>query len=116
MHSLYCCGFEQKCKVYELPTKKAWKRLYFLDRCGICAQCVASLVECNNDGKIHILKRYTGKKAIHLRDKLTNKVLIFEHKTGSMSGEQTFYNDMGIIYNFNRRKVGTNQDFIKPLI
>ena len=111
---LYCCGLEQPCKVYELPTKKAWKRLYFLDVCGLCSQTVASLQECDKDGRIKVLKRCSGKKALELRDKLTLKVLIFDNtKKGTLSSERIYYNDKGIIYNLNNRRLGSQEEFLE---
>ncbi len=111
---LYCCGLEQPCKVYELPTKKAWKRLYFLDECAICSQTIASLQECDKNGFVKILKRCSGQKALELRDKLSLKVLVFDNtKKGTLSGERIFYNNRGIIYNLNNRRIGTQEEFLK---
>lgn len=113
----YCCGFDQKCKVYELPTRKAWKRLYFLDECGICGQTVASLQECDYYGNIKILKRLTGNAAIRLRNKIAlNKIYFDNPKTGSYSNELILYNNQGIVFNFNNRRVGKNEDFINRTV
>lgn len=108
---VYCCGFENIGKRYDLPSIKLWRRLYFLDECPICGQTVASLQECSLDGTIRILKRVTGKKAIKLKEELTKKILYNPVKVGSLVDERTFYNNRGIIYNFNNRKIGINEDF-----
>lgn len=114
---LFCCGFEQSCKVYEFPTYKAWKRLYFLDECALCGSCVASLQECDSFGNIKILVRRSGKKAIIFRDKMLKlKKGNFTSKKGTLQKELTFYNNDGVIYNFNNRRVGFNEDFIKQVI
>lgn len=109
----YCCGFDQKCKVYELPTRKNWKRLYFLDECAVCGQPIASLQECGINGQIKILKRVSGKAAVKLRDTIALKKAYFDNlKTGSYSNELILFNNRGIVFNFNNRRVGVNEDFI----
>ena len=115
-NSVFCCRSEQKCKVYELPTHHFWKRLYFLDECESCGQTVAILKECTDLGQVKTLKRYTGKTAIRLRDSLLLKHQIWgSPKTGSYSNELILFNNRGIVYNFNNRRVGTNEDFITQI-
>lgn len=112
---VYCCGLEHPCRVYELPTSKVWKRLYFLDECSLCGEIVASLQECNNLGFIRIIERKKGREAIILRDKVlrTIKNVQFQPRQGSIENERVKYNNKGIIYNFNNFRVGTNADFVK---
>lgn len=112
---VYCCGFEQYGKKYDLPAgNKAWKRLYFLDECAICHNCVASLQECDTNGIIKIIKRLTGIKAIKLKDKLIKNVVKFNKpRQGSLEDERTLYNDAGNIINFNGRKVSTNEEYLR---
>ena len=112
-NTVFCCRSEQKCRVYDLPTFKLWKRLYFLDECSCCGQTVALLRECSYLGNIKTLKRYTGKNAIRLRDSLLSKRETWgSPKTGSYSNELILFNNKGIVFNFNNRRVGTNEDFI----
>lgn len=113
--TLYCCGLAHICKVYNLPFKgnKRWKRLYFLDECPFCGQTVASLQECDNNGMLRILARRTGREAIKLRDKLTKFGLIYNTQSGTLSNEIVLFNNRGIIYNLNNRRVGTNEEFIQ---
>lgn len=111
--TVFCCRSNQKCKVYELPTRHLWKRLFFLDECESCGQTVALIQECNYFGRVKTLKRYAGRNAIRLRDSLINKRECWGNpKTGSYSNELILYNNRGIVYNFNNRRVGTNEDFI----
>ena len=113
---LYCCGMYQPAKVYHLPSKKLWKRLYFIDECAFCGATVASLQECDIEGNLKILKRYTGKKAIEFRDSVLKKVINFSKpKTGSLANELTLYNNQGNIINFNGRKITTNDKICKRL-
>lgn len=112
-NTVFCCRSNQKCKVYELPTRHLWKRLYFLDECESCGETIALLKECNFLGRIKTLKRYSGHTAVRLRDKLISKNLIWDNpKGGSFSNEIILYNNRGIIYNFNNRRIGLNEDFI----
>lgn len=114
--TLYCHG-DHPCKVWNLPTKRGrWKKLFFLDECPICGHTVASLQLCNNDGMLRILLRKTDKEAIKLRDKLTKYAFkSFSTKKGTFSNQLIFYNNRGIIYNFNDYKVGENKDFCRVL-
>ena len=51
--------------------------------------------------------------AIRLRDSLIKKREIWDNpKSGSYSNELILFNNRGIIFNFNNRRVGTNEDFI----
>lgn len=112
---VYCCGFEQSGKRYDLPTSnKVWKRLYFLDECALCHKPVASLQECDKNGIIKIVKRFTGQKALEFKDKLTKKILKFNNpKQGSLENERTLFNDSGKIINFNGRIISSNEEFLK---
>ena len=113
---LYCCGRNQVCKVYDLPVNfGAWKRLYFLDECAMCKRSVAVLQFCSARGEVKTLKRAVGQKAVELRDKLTLKVLIFKGNLskGTIADERRFYNNFGVIYNFNNKRIGTNAEFVK---
>ena len=111
--TVFCCRSNQKCRVYELPTRHLWKRLYFLDECESCGEPVALLRQCNFLGQVKILKRYSGHKAITLRDSLIHKQEIWDNpKGGSYSNELILFNNRGIIYNFNNRRIGINADFI----
>ena len=111
---LACCNYDQPAKVYELPTFKAWKRLYFLDECVFCGRTVAYLQECDKDGNIKILKRFIGKRAIEFRDKILKTKLLFSaNQKGSLVNERTLYNNSGDILNFNGRKVTTNEEILK---
>lgn len=112
---VYCCGVEHSCRVYELPTTKVWKRLFFLDECGLCGEIVATLQECNHLGSIRTLERKKGKEAVILRDKLLKslKDKPFQPRNGSIENERVLYNNKGIIYNFNNFRVGKNSDFVE---
>lgn len=112
---IYCCGFKQLCKVYNLPTNCGiWKKFYFIDECVICKQPVAVIKICTENNEIKTIKRCSGKKAVELRDKLTLKVLTFNNiAKGTLDNERRYYNNYGIIYNFNNRRIGTNEDFCK---
>lgn len=109
---LYCHG-DHPCKVWNLPTKRGrWKRLYFLDECPICGHTVASLQLCSDDGMLRILSRKQDEEAIRLRDKLVKYAIQeFKTKQGSFSNEIIYYNNKGIVYNFNNYRVGKNEDF-----
>lgn len=113
LDTVYCCMTEHKAKVYNLPSKKGrWKRLYFLDECPFCGHTIASLQECSNDGTLKILARKTDKEAIILRDKLTRFAFKeFKPREGSFPNEIIYYNNRGIVYNFNDYKVGKNEDY-----
>ncbi len=114
---IYCCGFNQPCKIYDLPVNfGTWKRLYFLDECAVCKQSIAIIKVCDEKGKIKTLKRCAGINAVKLRDKLSLKVPLFPNiSKGSFDNERLFYNNSGIIYNFNNRRIGTNEEFCSKL-
>jgi len=96
-----------------MPTKKAWKRLYFLDTCALCKQTIAVIWECSMDGTLKLITRKTGKKAISLRDKiLAKKFREFKVQTGTINNERVLYNNRGIIFNFNNRKIGSQEKFL----
>ncbi len=96
-----------------MPTKKFWKRLYFLDTCAICGQPVAAIWECSIDGTLSLIVRKSGKKAEVLRDKiLSKKINDFEIMRGAASNEKIYYNNRGVIYNFNNRKIATQEKFL----
>lgn len=102
-------------KVYNLPYghSKRWRRLYFLDECPFCGKTVASLQECDNEGMIRIISRKVGKEAIKLRDRVTKiSQLKFKTQSGTFEKERVLFNNRGIIFNFNNRKVGTNEEFL----
>ena len=113
-NTVYCCLQEHPAKVYELPTCARWKRLYFLDECPFCHNTVASLQICDKNGKIKILSRKTNKEALKLRDKVLKHAekRLFKPLTGSLENERLLFNDKGIVFNFNNRRVGKNDDFI----
>ncbi len=114
--TLYCCGLDHICKVYNLPFRgnKRWKRLYFLDECPFCGQTVASLQECDSNGMLRILARKTGDEAVRLRDKLTKlSCLKFKALSGTYEREIVLFNNKGIIYNLNNRRVCTNDEMLK---
>ncbi len=111
---LCCCNYDQPAKVYELPTWKAWKRFYFLDECVFCGCTVGSLQECDRDGNIKILKRYLGKRAVEMRNKILKTKHFFKiPSTGSLVDERILYNNSGDILNFNGRKVTTNDEILQ---
>ena len=112
---IYCCGFKQLCKVYDLPTNfGVWKKFYFIDECAVCKRSVAVIQLCTEKGEIKTLKRCSGRKAVELRNKLTLKVLTFNNiAKGTLEDERRYYNNFGIIYNFNNKRIGTNEDFCK---
>lgn len=113
-NSVYCCLTEHPAKVYELPTHARWKRLYFLDECPFCHNTVASLQICDLKGNIKVLSRKTNKEAEKLRDKVLRHLekRIFKPLTGSLENERLLFNNKGIVFNFNNRRVGKNEDFI----
>ncbi len=112
-YTLFCCNHEQPCKVYNMPTNKAWKRLYFLDECGFCGATVAAIWECSMDGTFRLVVRKTGKKAVKLRDNiLSKKIKEFSIARGSWNNERIFYNNKGIIFNFNNRRIGSQKKFL----
>ena len=112
-YTVFCCNLDQPCKVYNMPTKKFWKRLYFLDTCAICGQPVAAIWECSIDGTLSLIVRKSGKKAEVLRDKiLSKKINDFEIMRGAASNEKIYYNNRGVIYNFNNRKIATQEKFL----
>lgn len=112
-HTLFCCNLEQPCKVYNLPSKKLWKRLFFLDRCALCSQTIAAIWECSMDGTLKLITRKTGEKAINLRNKIISKKMKeFTVLSGTFSNEIVYYNNRGNIYNFNNRKVASQEKFL----
>jgi len=114
---VYCCGFKQICKIYDLPNSHGlWKKLYFLDECIRCKQSIAIIKICDNKGIIKTIKRCSGQKAIELRDKLSLKRLTFSNiEKGTLDNSRRYYNNSGIIYNFNNKRVGTNEEFCKKV-
>lgn len=110
--TLYCHG-DRIAKVYNLPTNRGrWKRLYFVDECPICGHTVASLQICTTNGYVKIVARKLDAEAIKLRDKLAKYELKdFKVREGSYSNELIYYNNKGIVFNFNNYRVGTNEDF-----
>ena len=115
LESVYCCRKEHKARVYNLPSKRGrWKKLLFLDECPYCGNTVASLQECTKDGELRIIARKTGPEALILRNKLAKFInKDFKTRSGSFSNEIIFYNNKGIVFNFNNYKVGKNEDFCK---
>lgn len=103
-----------KGKVYNLYPKRNefWRRLYFDDGGNYeNAVCVATLVVSTKKGIIKLCTRKNG-DALKLKDKLTKYILKdFKVRQGSYSNEIIYYNNQGIIYNFNNYKVGKNEDF-----
>ena len=75
LYTLSCCNLEQPCKVYEMPSKKAWKRLYFLNRCAICGNSIATIWECSMDGTLRLVVRKSGKLAVDLMNKIVSKMI-----------------------------------------
>ena len=110
---VYCCGFKQICKIYDLPSDNClWKRLYFLDECIVCRQSIAFIKICSYNGSTKTIKRCSGEKAVELRDKLSLKALKFyKVEKGTLENERCYYNNFGIIYNFNNKRIGTNAWF-----
>ena len=118
---IYCCGFRQICRVYNLPNKHfSWKRLYFIDECKVCKKSIAIIKVCTSSGTVKTLKRCSGKRAVKLRDKLTFKERCFpDCEKGTLENSRCFYNNAGVIYNFNNKRVGTNDEFcnrVKELV
>lgn len=61
---------------------------------------------------LRILSRKVDADAIRLRDKLVKYAFKdFQPKQGSYANELVYYNNRGIVYNFNDYKVGRNEDF-----
>ena len=70
-------------------------------------------MEKNINGNVKYLKRRTGKDATKLRDSILENGKFWNNpKTGSYSNELILFNNRGIVFNFNNRRVGTNEDFI----
>lgn len=112
--SIYCCGYIQPAKFYNLPALNCiWKRYYFLEECLRCGQTIGVLQIKTKTGEIKTLHRFKGLKAQKYRDKIIKENQVFKVGSGSLANERTYYNNKGIIYNFNNRKVGKNEDFIK---
>ncbi len=112
-YTVFCCNQDQPCKVYEMPSKKVWKRLYFLDACAFCGQTVAVIWECSLDGTLNLITRKTGKKAVNLRDKIiSKKIEMFQVLSGTASNEKIYYNNRGVIYNFNNRRIASQAKFL----
>lgn len=111
LDTVYCCGQEHRAKVYNLPSKKRWKRLYFLDECPFCGHTIASLQECDYDGSLRVIRKI-DKEALKLRDRLAKyQRKDFKPREGSFNNELILYNNRGDIFNFNNYKVGRNEDF-----
>lgn len=112
VNKVYCCGYNQEARVYYLPAVNCiWKRYYFLDECFVCGQTIGVLQIKTKSGEIKNLHRFKGEKAFKYRDKIIKENQVFKVGSGSLQNERTFYNNSGIIYNFNNRKVGKNEDF-----
>lgn len=109
---IYCCGFKQICKIYNLPSLHGGRKvLLFLDECAICKRSIA-IIQINNNGTIKTIKRCSGNKAVQLRDKLSLKILKFNNiKIGTLDNERRYYNNFGVIYNFNNKRIATNEEF-----
>lgn len=103
-----------KGKVYNLIPKanEFWRRLYFDDGGNYeNAVCIATLVASTKKGIIKLCTR-KNLDALRLKDKLTKHILKdFKIKQGSYSNELIYYNNKGVIFNFNNYKVGTNEQF-----
>lgn len=112
MSTVYCCGYMQEAKIYNLPAINcAWKRLYFLNECCVCGQCIGLIKICTKKGEIKIVGRYRGEKALKLRDKIIKQIKKFKAANGTWNNQLIHYNNKGDIFNFNNQKVGTNEDF-----
>ncbi len=112
--SVFCCGGIQPSIIYNLPAVNCiWKRYYFLNECTYCGQSIGILRIKSKSGRVKDIKRYRGLKAVQYRNKIIKQNYIFKVPAGSLADERTYYNNRGIIYNFNNRKVGKNEDFIK---
>lgn len=112
MRSLILVGV--KGKIYNLIPKanEFWRRLYFDDGGNFeNSVCIATLVASTKKGIIKICTR-KNLDALRLKDKLTKYILKdFKVKQGSYSNELIYFNNRGIIYNFNNYRVGKNDDF-----
>lgn len=91
-----------------------WRRLYFDDGGNFeNAVCTATLVVGTKNG----IKKLCSRKnndALRLKDKLTKYIIKdFKVRKGAYTNEFVYYNDKGIIFNFNNYRVGTNYDFCK---
>lgn len=114
LSTVYCCGFNQESKVYNLPAVNcAWKKLFFLNACCVCGQCIAQLKICTKKGEIKIIGRYRGEKALAIRDKIIKEIKKYKAANGTWQNQLIHYNNKGDIYNFNNQKVGKNEDFVK---
>ena len=114
---VYCCGFKQVCKIYDLPYSQGlWKKLFFLDECVVCKQPVAIINICDKNVVIKTVKRCCGEKAINLRNTLSLKILnFFKIEKGTLENSRCYYNNSGIIYNLNNKRIATNEEFCQKL-
>lgn len=107
-------GVSVKGKIYNLKPKvnEFWRRLYFDDGGNFeDSVCIATLVISTKKGIITLCTRKNG-EALKLKDKLAKYILKdFKVRSGSYSNEIIYYNNKGIIYNFNDYRVGKNEDF-----
>lgn len=95
-----------------MPSNKLWKRLYFIDECICCGKAVALIQECDFNGRTKVIKRCSGDSAVKLRDKLSFNDR-FKSILGSLENERLLFNRFGLIFNFNGRKIATNERFLQ---
>lgn len=113
-YTLFCCNLDQPCKVYEMPSRKAWKRLYFLNSCAICGKSIATIWECSMDGTLRLVVRKSGVRAVELMNKIVSKkIKEFRVAVGSANNEMVYYNNKGVVYNFNNRRISSQDKFLK---
>lgn len=112
---VYCCGYDQPCRIFALPSKgKLWRRLYFLDGCFICKRPIGLIVECDRSYYTTVSVRKSGKKAVNLLNLTVKNFDIKElPKNGTYANENLYYNNKGVIYNFNNRRISNQEEFLK---
>ena len=105
---LYCCGYKHRCRVYCIGNNKL---LQFTDECAICGNCIAQIVKMIN-GSAKIVVRKRGLQAIQLLQRYLNLPIEYQSdKGGTYANSLIYYNNRGQVYDFNHRRVGSNEDF-----
>lgn len=68
------------------------------------------------DGTLRLVVRKSGKRAVDLMNKIVSKKIEdYCVAVGSANNERVYYNNKGVIYNFNNRRISAQAKFLKNI-
>ena len=85
--------------------------MQFTDECVVCGNCVAQIVKIVN-GVSKVIVRKRGLQAIQLLQRYLKMPIEYGiDKGGTYANSLIYYNNRGQVYDFNHRRIGSNEDF-----